>query len=125
VRRPMRAGGLSPRRVRIVPVRPDSLDDARSILSRLDGGRADLDDTSDTLAKKIRTAEKDWVPYIAVIGRKEVESGKINVRVRGTTKQGEMTVDALRSRIASETKYRPFRPLAEPKFLSMRPIFRG
>src|SRR5207244_12543117 len=103
----------------------DRLSNARSIHSRVDCVRAYSDDTSDTLAKKIRTAEKDWVPYIAVIGRKEVESGKINVRVRGTTKQGEMTVDALRSRIASETKDRPFRPLAEPKFLSMRPIFRG
>src|SRR2546428_2725425 len=124
-RPPMLPLWLSPTQIRIVPVSADQLDDARSILSRLDGVRADLDDTSDTLAKKIRTAEKDWVPYIAVIGRKEVESGKINVRVRGTTKQGEMTVDALRSRIASETKDRPFRPLAEPKFLSMRPIFRG
>src|SRR5438445_1148597 len=124
-RPPMLPVWLSPTQIRIVPVSADQLDDARSILSRLDGVRADLDDTSDTLAKKIRTAEKDWVPYIAVIGRKEVESGKINVRVRGTTKQGEMTVDALRSRIASETKDRPFRPLAEPKFLSMRPIFRG
>jgi len=124
-RPPMLPVWLSPTQVRIVPVSADQLDDARSILSRLDGVRADLDDTSDTLAKKIRTAEKDWVPYVAVIGRKEVESGKINVRVRGTTKQGEMTVDALRSRIASETKDRPFRPLAEPKFLSMRPIFRG
>jgi len=124
-RPPMLPVWLSPTQIRIVPVSADQLDDARSILSRLDGVRADLDDTSDTLAKKIRTAEKDWVPYVAVVGRKEVESGKINVRVRGTTKQGEMTVDALRSRIASETKDRPFRPLAEPKFLSMRPIFRG
>ncbi len=124
-RPPMLPVWLSPTQVRIVPVSADQLDDARAVLSRLDGVRADLDDTSDTFAKKIRTAEKDWVPYVAVIGRKEVESGKVNVRVRGTTKQGEMTVDALRSRIASETKDRPFRPLAEPKLLSLRPIFRG
>ncbi len=124
-RSPMLPVWLSPTQVRIVPVSADQLEEARSVLSRLDGVRADLDDTSDTLAKKIRAAEKDWVPYIAVIGRKEVDSGKINVRVRGTATRGEMTVDALRSRITAETKDRPFRPLPEPKLLSMRPIFRG
>src|SRR3989442_2200784 len=88
-RPPMLPVWLSPTQVRIVPVSSDQLDDARSILSRLDGVRADLDDTSDTLAKKIRTAEKDWVPNVAVIGGKEVESGQYNERGRGTTKPGE------------------------------------
>jgi threonyl-tRNA synthetase len=124
-RPPMLPVWLSPTQVRIVPVSGDQLEYARSVLSRLDGVRADLDDTPDTLAKKIRTAEKDWVPYIAVVGKREVENGKLNVRVRGTKNQGEMTVEALRSRIASETKDRPFRSLAEPKLLSARPIFRG
>jgi threonyl-tRNA synthetase len=116
---------LSPTQVRLVPVSADQLPFARSLLDRLEGVRADLDDTGDTLSKKIRTAEKEWVPYIAVIGKKEVESGRLNVRVRATKEQTDMTVEALRRRIASETKGRPFQPLAEPVPLSGRPIFRG
>src|SRR6059036_4325113 len=124
-RPPMLPVWLSPTQVRIVPVSADQLDDARSILSRLDGVRADLDDTSDTLAKKIRTAEKEWVPYIVVVGKKEIETGTLNVRVRATKEQTEMVIDALRKRILAETKGLPFRPLAEPALLSARPIFRG
>jgi threonyl-tRNA synthetase len=122
---PMFPVWLSPTQVRIVPVSEDQLEYARSLVSRLQGIRADLDDSADTLAKKIRTAEKEWVPYIAVIGKREIESGNLNVRVRSTKEQGEMTVDTLRSRIANETKDRPFLPLAESKVLSARPIFRG
>src|SRR3989442_7922349 len=92
-RPPMLAVRLSPTQIRIVPVSADQLDDARSILSRLDGVRADLDDTSDTLAKKVRTAEKDWAPYIALICRKEDENGRIIIHERGKTKQEEMKVD--------------------------------
>ena len=122
---PMLPVWLSPTQVRLVPVSVDQLAYARSLLDRLEGVRADLDDSGDTLGKKIRTAEKEWVPYIAVIGKKEIESGQLNVRVRETKEQTEMTVEALSARIASETKDRPFRPLAEPVLLSARPIFRG
>lgn len=122
---PMLPVWLSPTQARLVPVSVDQLSYAQSLLDRFEGVRVDLDDSSDTLGKKIRTAEKEWVPYIVVIGRKEIESGQLNVRLRETKEQTEMTVDALRTRIASETKDRPFRPLAEPVLLSARPIFRG
>ena len=116
---------LSPTQVRILPVGEDQLDAGRAVLAQFEGVRADLDDSDDTLSKKIRTAEKEWVPYIVVIGKREVESGKLSVRIRETKEQREMTAEALRARIASETERRPFRPLAEPALLSARPIFRG
>ena len=116
---------LSPTQVRIVPVSADQLDYARTLLDRLPDVRADLDDSGDTLSKKIRTAEKEWVPYIAVIGKQEIDSGTLNVRVRETKEQTEMSVDVLRKRILAETKGLPFRPLAEPALLSARPVFRG
>jgi threonyl-tRNA synthetase len=122
---PMLPVWLSPTQVRIVPVSADQLAYGRTLVARLEGIRADLDDSNDTLGKKIRTAEKEWVPYIVVIGKKEIESGRLNVRVRETKEQTEMTVEALHARIARETEDRPFRPLAEPVLLSARPIFRG
>ena len=122
---PMLPLWLSPTQVRIVPVSADQLEYARALLDRLPDVRADLDDSDDTLAKKIRTAEKEWVPYIVVVGKKEIESGNLNVRVREKKEQTEMAVDALRKRILAETKGLPFRPLAEPAVLSARPTFRG
>src|SRR5213592_3939706 len=96
---------LSPTQVRLVPVAADDVEYARTLVPRLEGIRVDLDDSGDSLGKKIRNAEKEWVPYIVVIGKKEA--------------------DALRKRIHGETKGRPFRPLAEPFHVSERPIFRG
>src|SRR5438445_2607546 len=122
---PMLPVWLSPTQIRIVPVSVDQLEFARGLLDRLPDVRADLDDSDDTLGKKIRTAEKEWVPYIVVVGKKEIETGNLNVRVRATKEQTEMAIDALRKRILAETKGLPFRPLAEPALLSARPIFRG
>ena len=116
---------LSPTQVRIVPVAADDLEFARSLLPQFGGIRVDLDDSSDSLGKKIRNAEKEWVPYIVVVGKKEAAGGPVNVRIRETKEQAEMAVDALRRRILAETKGRPFRPLAEPVLVSERPIFHG
>src|SRR5438445_710866 len=122
---PMLPLWLAPTQIRIVPVGADQLAYARSLLDRLPDVRADLDDSDDTLSKKIRTAEKEWIPYIVVVGKKEIESGNLNVRVRETKEQTEMSVDTLRKEIVAKTKGLPFRPLAEPAPLSARPIFRG
>jgi threonyl-tRNA synthetase len=100
------------------------LDYCKELIPRLDCIRADLDDTSDSLSKKIRKAEKEWVPFIAVVGQKEIESGKLNVRLRASGEQNEMTVEELRDSIISETEGRPFKPLSLPMLLSLRPGFR-
>jgi threonyl-tRNA synthetase len=116
---------LSPTQVRVVPVSEDQIGHCETLLSTFDGVRADLDDTNDSLSKKIRKAEKEWVPYIAVVGSQEVESGKLNVRLRTGKEQVEMTAEELRDRILSETKGKPFKPLSLPNLISMRPGFRG
>ncbi len=122
---PMLPLWLSPTQVRVIPVSEDQLEYARRLLASFDGVRADLDDTGDTLGKKIRRAEKDWVPYTVVVGRKEIESAKLNVRMRDTKAQQEMTADSLRKLVLDATAGRPFRPLAENVLISARPIFRG
>ncbi len=124
-RPPMLPVWLSPTQARIVPVSMDQLDYARGLLERFPGVRVDVDDTNDTLGKKIRRAEKDWVPYIVVVGPKEIESGKLSVRIRATKEQVEMRPDELTKRFASETSGRPVRPLPESPLISARPTFRG
>ena len=79
----------------------------------------------DTLNKAIRRAEKEWVPFIAVVGKREAESGAPSVRVRATKEQKEMSPAALRDAILRETAGRPSRPLPLPAHLSKRPTFRG
>ena len=116
---------LSPTQVRIVPVSADQLAAARALLPKLEGIRADVDDTADTLGKKIRRAEKEWIPFIAVLGKKELVSGTLNVRVRATREQRDMTPEELAETVRSETRGRPFRGLADPVLVSAKPIFRG
>ena len=124
-RPPMLPVWLSPVQVRLIPVSKDVLPHCEKLLSELADVRADLDDMGDTLNKSIRRAEKEWVPYIAVVGKKEVESGALNVRVRATKEQRSMTPAELRGMVTRETAGRPFRPLPLPNHLSKRPTFRG
>jgi len=116
---------LAPVQVRLIPVSQDQLADCEKLLSEFSGVRADLDDMGDTLNKSVRRAEKEWVPYIAVVGKKEIESGSLTVRVRATKEQRSMSPTGLRETILRETAGRPFRPLPVPLRLSRRPTFRG
>ncbi len=116
---------LAPVQVRVIPVSPDQLPHCEKILSELYGVRADLDDMRDTLNKSIRRAEKEWVPYIAVVGKKEVESNSLTVRVRATKAQTPMSAAELRGAVVRESAGRPFRPLPLPIRVSNRPTFRG
>ncbi len=116
---------LSPTQLRIVPVSPDQLDAAKALLPTFAGIRVDVDDTGDTLGKKIRRAEKDWVPYVAVLGKKEVGSGALNVRFRATKEQRDIRPDELAKTIHAEIADRPFRGLADSVLVSAKPIFRG
>ncbi len=82
---------LSPVQAKIVPVSDKFLDYARSVHATFfkAGIRAEIDESMETLGKKIRNAELDKVNYIIVVGGKEVESKTINVRTRDTKTSGE------------------------------------
>ncbi|NOZ77431.1 MAG: hypothetical protein GXO65_07210 [Euryarchaeota archaeon] len=125
-KKPMLPVWLSPVQVRIVPIAEEHLDYCGKLLEHLESEsiRADLDDESSTMQKKVRNAEKEWVPYIVVVGSREVESGRLAVRVRAEGgRQAMMTAEELVERIRKETAGRPFRPLL-PNRLSKRPRFR-
>jgi len=116
---------LSPTQVRLIPVSSEQVEYCDNLIAEFDGIRVDLDDTNDSLNKKIRKAEKEWIPYIAVIGKNEIQTKKINVRIRKNKVQKDMTIDELKKRIHDETQGRPFRQLSLPKHVSLRPFFRG
>ena len=114
---------LSPTQVRIIPLSKDQLEYCKKLAEKFEGVRVDVDDFDDTLGKKVRNAEQDWVPYIAVVGKKETESGKLTVRMRETGEQKQMDVASLEKEIRTKAKGYPFRELPLPKLLSKRPIF--
>jgi threonyl-tRNA synthetase len=125
MKNPMLPVWLSPIQVRIVPVSERFNGEAEKFADELSKSniRVDIDDRSDTLQKKVRNSEKDWVPYSIVFGEKEIGSASISVRSRIDGKVEPMQVQNLVKMIQDECKGRPFRSLNIPKFLSKRPIF--
>ncbi|MFH0987208.1 MAG: His/Gly/Thr/Pro-type tRNA ligase C-terminal domain-containing protein [Candidatus Micrarchaeota archaeon] len=123
-KQPMFPLWLSPVQLRIIPISQEQLDYCKKLLGKFDEVRVDLDDSNESLGKKIRNAEKSWIPYIAVVGKKEIESGKLAVRARNGG-QLELSTEEMISKIKNQTKGMPYLPLLMPKLLSKRPIFVG
>ena len=124
---PMLPVWLSPTQVRIIPISEKHISFAEEVSNKLDC-RADIDDRDLSIGKKVREAGREWVPYVVVIGDKEVEDGTINVTIRAESEENkpikvQMTPDELNMRIRSEIAGKPFRKLALAKYLSARPKF--
>jgi len=83
------------------------------------------------VSKKIRDAGRDWIPYVVVVGDKEVEKNTLSVTIReesskgGKQKPEEMDVYALKNRIEQVIKSKPFHELALSYKLSKRAKFVG
>jgi threonyl-tRNA synthetase len=124
---PMFPVWLSPTQARIVTVSDEYLQLAKELCDTLTRNniRSDIDDRNDTVGKKIRKGEKEWIPYILVVGEKEKKSRRLNVRIREDRNQIEMQLDEFIELVLSKTKGMPFRPLPLPKLLSKRPMFYG
>ncbi len=118
---------LSPIQVRLCPVSEKFNEHCEKLLEEFcdEEIRADLDDRSENVQRKIRDAEMEWVPFIIVIGEKELASGKLAVRFREDGKVREMTKDELINQIKEKTKGFPFKPLPLNKLVSKRPKFVG
>ena len=124
---PMLPVWLSPTQVRIIPIAERHIEYAKKVSEQLTC-RVDIDDREDTVNKKIREAGREWVPYVVVIGDREIENGTVNVTIRSESqpnapKKLEMTPEELNSRIMLEIEGLPYRKLALAEFLSMRPKF--
>ncbi len=117
---------LSPTQVRLVPVGERHVErclrEAEVLEAR--GVRADVDDRDWTVARRIREAEREWIPYIAVVGDRELESGRLSVRVRGSGIR-EYGTEELAEEVRRRCEGFPHRPLFLPRRLSLRPLFVG
>ncbi|ADZ08339.1 threonyl-tRNA synthetase [Methanobacterium lacus] len=124
-RPPMLPIWLTPSQVRVIPIAERHNDYAQDIVQKIrdQNVRVDLDERHETVGKKIRNAAGDWVPYVIVIGDRELEGGAVTVNVRETNEKIEMDIDELVNRIHEETKGMPFRKLPLPITLGNRVNF--
>ena len=83
--------------------------------------RVDIDDRDESLSKRIREAEMEWIHFIVIIGEKETSSNIISVRDRINKTNYECTNDELKEKILNQVKDKPFLPLNLPELLSSRP----
>jgi len=79
---------LAPVQVVVVPIADRHAEHATQLASKLQarGVRVDVDDSRETMQLKVRNAEVQKVPYILVVGDKEIEQGTVAVRARGMGK---------------------------------------
>lgn len=99
---------LSPVQVKVLPIGEAHFVYAKTIFDRLreTNIRAELDDSNESLGKKIRNAKIDKVPYVAVIGDKEVRDMKVALESRDKGKLGEFEITKLISKLEQEIKNR-------------------
>lgn len=83
---------LSPVQVAVLPVADGHADFAHALGKELQaaGLRVEGDDSTESVGKKIRTAEKAKMPIMLVVGDKEMESGELTIRRRGQADQEVM-----------------------------------
>jgi len=122
---PMLPTWLIPTQVRVIPIAERHMEFAQDLARELQDAhiRVDVDDRPETVGKKIRNAGGEWVPFVVVIGDREMEGSELTVTVRETGQKVSMGVQELIDVITLETKKMPFRPLPLPMKLSKRVAF--
>ena len=95
---------LMPTQVKILPISERQHDYAKQVYAQLHaaGIRVEVDARNEKIGYKIREAQNEKIPYMLVVGDKEVENGTVSVRARKDGDLGAMAVDAFRAKILDE-----------------------
>ena len=114
---------LAPTQVRLIPLKDDFLEFTSKLAEKLteQNVRVDIDDRNDTINKRIRDAEKEWISYVLVIGEKEVNSPSLSVRDRATGDVRQLSIEDFIKEIKDATNGKPISKLNSAILLSQRP----
>jgi len=95
---------LSPLQVKVLPISDKFMDYAKVVASKLkkSGVRVEVDDRNEKIGKKIRDNELHRVPYMLVIGEKEMHESKVSVRRQGKGDLGMKDLDEFIKNINEE-----------------------
>jgi threonyl-tRNA synthetase len=131
--KPMLPIWLSPTQIRFIPVGDEFINECAKYIEELNliseyyCIRADIDDREQSVGRKIRDAEKEWIPVIIVVGEKEKTSNKLIPRFRNPKIKDSIekyTINDLHDFIVTHTKDFPQEILPLPIYLSKRPKFK-
>ncbi len=99
---------LAPVQVKVLPITDAQVDYAKEVESKLQkaGFYTELDSSAEKLGYKIRNAQLEKVPYMIVVGQKDMDAGVVSVRTRedGGKDLGQMDVDSLIEKLTQEVK---------------------
>jgi len=114
---------LSPTQVRLIPLKSEFLKFSEELSEKLTQNhiRVDIDDKDESVGKRIREAETEWIRYILVIGEKEVNAKSLSVRDRESGNVRELSFDDFVSEIKEIIKNKPFSKLNSARRVSSRP----
>ncbi len=86
---------LSPVQVQLIPVGEAHIDFMKSLSDKMraEGLRTEVDDTNETVGNKIRKAQEDKIPYMVVVGDKEISKNTVSVRKRFEQDLKEMDIE--------------------------------
>ena len=95
---------LSPVQAVVIPVADRHLDYARTVQKELAAKnlRVEVDDSQNSMQKKIRENARQKIPYLLIVGDREAEEGTVNVRRRSEKQQQEMALEAFAEIIQEE-----------------------
>jgi threonyl-tRNA synthetase len=95
---------LAPVQVMLIPIADRHLEYAEQVAAQLkvEGFRVDVDSRRERMQNKIRLAETQKVPYILVMGDRDIQAGSVSVRARGEGDLGGMERTAFLERIKKE-----------------------
>ncbi|MFA5090265.1 MAG: threonine--tRNA ligase [Candidatus Omnitrophota bacterium] len=99
---------LAPVQVLVIPIKDSVRDYARGIKGLLEEEeiRVEIDERQETLEKRIRQGELDKVPYILVVGEREVKSETVSLRQRQQGMQGSCSLDEFKKKLKSQIAVR-------------------
>lgn len=122
-RKPQLPLWLAPTQVRVIPLKEEFLKYCEDLAEKITQQdiRVDIDDRNETIGKRIRESETDWIRYSLVIGEKEVGKSTLSVRDRKTGELKEIAFDDFVREIKEQTKGKPFARLNLARYLTKRP----
>ena len=99
---------LAPVQAAIIPIADRHMEYAHSLASQLKGAklRVQVDDRGERMNAKIRDAQMQKIPYMLVIGDREVEAGTVAVRLRSGENLGAIAIDDFIGRVNEDSKNR-------------------
>jgi threonyl-tRNA synthetase len=117
---------LSPIQIRLIPVKSEFTDFSQKLIAQLEDSmiRADIDDRDETVDKRVREAERNWIPYVIVVGKKEVASDQLSVRRRSDGRQYNCSLADLEKQVLASTSGYPRMRSRLPVLLSKRPGYK-